>query len=265
MPTWCKRLQTKKVTKDKTNEIVKWVSRQNWSDLIFTEPSFCMMKIFKKIDKVVYDGEIFSHIFEAFDQVLFRSDIKDQDIGAFIAYKSSKVTDEKDTLVIAVNPKTFTNLFKKNDRKGYHAGGRLCTNRVECLVNILCHESVHLVLDICDRLVQKKKIKKDFKLDADKYEGHGPVFNSMVKKYWSQHDDTHALIPGLSHDYDLLEMKKRTKKDSEVTFHFDENPKKTKFLNGKVKKVFKDRVIIESDGHLYEVYDGKYRLMEKNV
>jgi hypothetical protein len=238
--SWCKKLQRRKPTKDQSKTIIAWIKKQPWHDLLFVQPEFCIIKILQKIDAIAYDGEVFQNIFKAFSKVVTTTDIKDGDIGAFIAYSLGKKKKD-DILVIAINKNTFLNLFKSNDRKGYHAGGKLCKTKLECLVNILCHESIHLIIDLCDVFHKKK----------------------LIKNYWKQTTDTHSLIPGLEHNIDLPQLKKKLKPGKCVTFIHDEKPELPQYLDGIVKEIHPDRVIIERNDGLYEVFFGKFRL--KNV
>jgi len=82
--------------------------------------------------------------------------------------------------VITLSPKIFLDVFKEKQKQGaYVSNGKLCRSRLECALNVLCHEMIHLVFYLT-RLGMS----------------HDLVFQDTVRRFFYHTKYKHAVSPG---------------------------------------------------------------------
>lgn len=127
----------------------------------------------------------------------------------------------------------------------FQTGGKLCSNRIQCMTQILCHELVHALLTVYRRLLNQP-------LPDDP---HHEQFQQVVWRLFQHDDSQHGLMRGLKHKHELRETKQALETDPSqpVCFLYQ-----NQFLIGQVKRMLPDNLVeLESHrGDTYEVHLG---------
>lgn len=128
----------------------------------------------------------------------------------------------------------------------FQAGGKKCTNRIQCMTQILCHEMIHVLLTMWNRIHNKP-------LPANP---HHEGFQHLVWRYFQHDDSQHGLIKGLKHKYTLEEIKQKVNQspNEPVCFLFENI-----YLIGRPIRSLKENNMMEvqsMSGDVYEVHLG---------
>jgi len=165
-----------------------------------------LLGVLQTIDRLWYDNQLMEQLRSTYKRFEVHLDkVPSTEDAAFVHEPSSNV------IALHINRSLFNGLFRKKER-GYHSGGLLCQDRLKCFLYVLLHETVHLLLTLCDRLG----------LHDDTRE-HGQVFRAIVKRQFSQTDTQHGLIDGYDQTHDLNRIKVWCKTNDNVEV----------FINGK--------------------------------
>ena len=112
----------------------------------------------------------------------------------------------KRKFTLAINRPLLYKLFKKGHEtminSGYHVGGVVRRSLVDCLIHVLCHELVHLVIQVCDH--------------KDKRKPHPMVFSEMSRAFFGHTVEKHGLVPGLLHEDDFLSIRAQARPGKRV-------------------------------------------------
>jgi len=141
-------------------------------------------------------------------------------------------------------------LFAKGQR-GYQSGGLLCKDKLQCFLYVLLHESLHLVLTLCERCGLRND--EDF---------HGPEFQAAVHNLFGQTDVRNGMLADMEHHHDLETTRReiaRTPRQRVLLFTTDGwVPARTVGLtpDGRMARV----VNPGGDGTVVEVHPGLLKL-----
>ena len=238
---WCKDILKQKLTeKEIKNKIQEWdlFARRDFP----ANGCFNMewiADVLRKIDELWYDGQLLPGIVKAYGGIHLYVDDQREQVAAY-------VLDGGDKISLHMNRDLFATLFK-NDENGYHSGGLLCKDRLTCLRNVLLHETVHLVLTLCD--------KTGFRQDV---RDHGKEFNRIVKHLFGQTDPQHGLIPGHEQFHDLNTIRSSIQTGSSVEVQVDGHWIPCKVLH-KGRKWVK---VSANDKDVFSVHAGLIRLID---
>lgn len=196
-------------------------------------------KCTEKIDRLWYEGRLLSSVKKIYGEIEYKSHIKEKKVAGYVMPWPHKME-------IAMNSELTKQLFSRGE-KGYHAGGRVCSTRFDCLLFVLLHETLHVLLAVADRLGLHKEVLY-----------HGKVFRHLRYNLFWQTDSQHGLIPGFEQVHSLAYTRKHLKPGVDIQFFM---PHDEKWLEGRVLKVHSKNVKIELDnGSKLMVHAGLLRL-----
>lgn len=186
-----------------------------------------------KIDELYYCGQLIRFLCQEFGGVHVESTVDEEKTAGYV------VVNPDQQLELRLNQDMFIDLFEQPDR-AYHAGGLLCANRYECLMQVLLHECVHLALT----LFEKQGLYRDAR-------DHGKQFMHIVRNMLGHCDSQHGLVPDLVHSESLCETKKQLKPGDNVKCFF-----KGRYEPATVLGVHKKFVEVNVRGKPYRVHFG---------
>jgi hypothetical protein len=197
---WCTHILKKKLSKivitQKLAALEKHAKITFPKNGCFTMP--WLSSVVQKIDELWYDGQMIPNINKAYKNGL----------ELFVEVVETKVAgyvlENDNTITLHMNRELFSDLFQKKEQ-GYHSGGLLCKDRLICLLHVILHETVHLVLTVCDKLGYRPDIRD-----------HGKEFNRIVYNLFGQTDPQHGLIPGYEAFHDLQTIRQAVHVGSNV-------------------------------------------------
>jgi hypothetical protein len=236
--TWCSNIiQTKQHTKKRIKNNFK-----NLEDFARKEfpknGKFSLVwvkNVLLKIDELYYNNELFAKITKVYGGIKIEQHVSEEEIAGYI------LETDDGGITICMNRNLFMGLFSmsKND-SGYHSGGLLCTDRLVCLLHVLVHETVHIVLTLCEKL--------------GKYGGeeeHGKDFMRITKHLFGHTHAKHGLIPGINHKHSLQTIEKNIKVGQHVKIFV-----KGKRMKGVILKKAKNHVEVQTRHAIYSVEAG---------
>jgi hypothetical protein len=211
-----------------------------------------MGDMLRDIDRLWYDGRLLSSVRACYGGLILEIDEDDISVAAYVME-----SDYGDKLFMRFNRHLFHSLKFPEDRddEGYHTGGLLCMDRLECLINIVLHESVHILLTVCD--------KQGHREDTDV---HNEEFQKICRNLFGQTDPQHGLVHGMLHNMPLDEIKERLTPGRAVLVYRDEE-----WHAGRVVRVTGNtRVMVKCSRHdgkrkrqtTYSVHPGLVRICE---
>lgn len=192
-----------------------------------------------KIDRLWYEDRLLEVVKDLYGRIEYKAHIKEKKVAGY-------VIPWPDRMEIAMNSELTKQLFTRGER-GYHAGGRVCSTRFDCLLYVLLHETLHVLLAVADRLGLHKEVLY-----------HGKVFRHLRYNLFWQTDSQHGLIPGFEQVHSLVYTRKHLKPGVEIQFFL---PHEEKWINGVVLKVHSKNVKVKlKDGSKMMVHAGLLRL-----
>lgn len=214
----------------------------DWGERTF-DPCFTvgwLAALLDQIDELWYEGRLMHEIGKAYPQFEIRLSVDEYRVAGFV-----EESNDGQVLYFHMNRRLFNQLFQRKE-KGYHAGGLVCDDKMKCLMNIVCHESVHLLLTVCDRIGAWQDRNP-----------HGKVFQKIVKALFGQTDPQHGLIAGLEQLRPLEHVKKDLRKGTQVYVFI-----RDKWIPGKVVKKRSNtiEVVCGSRHTHFQVHPGLVRL-----
>ncbi len=200
-----------------------------------------LKQVLYKIDELWYHQLMIPYVHRAYRDFVIRvdNDIPDRVAGL--------VQDQSDSITLHMNEELFDLLFAEKRDYGYHSGGLLCKERMVCFLNVLLHETVHIILTVFECL----KLRKDVHI-------HGREFKSIIKKLFGQTDAQHGLIKGYYQRTDLQTIRKNVHKGDTVEVLVDGLWKTATVSNTNSKWV---TVKTHDDSQNYRVQFGLVRLL----
>ncbi len=201
---WLENLWKNKLTKRQRSyrmtRLKQYAEKSFPNDSCFT-PDW-VIDILIYIDKLYYNKLLLKTVNQAYkDGLIVSIDDSQPLVGGYV-----EETSDRTSISLHMNRKLFVSLFKGCDAgRAYHAGGLLCYAPLECLLNVFLHETVHIALTVGDKL--------GLRPDNDH---HGNEFNLIIKNLFGQTNWQHGLIPGLTHNDDLQQLKEKLKRHEAV-------------------------------------------------
>jgi hypothetical protein len=192
--------------------------------------------IFKMIDKLWFDGELIPKLTKVYGGINVHVNIDKTVVAGYVIESAGGID-------LFLNSELFDSLFK-NGETGYHTGGLLCTDKLICLLHVLLHETVHVVLTLCESMGKYKDVRH-----------HGKDFDRITNHLFGHTDSKHGLIVGLNHAYDLDTIKNSIRVGQKVNIFLD-----FRFVEGKVTKRGKSRVDIDTGKDVYSVHMGLVKI-----
>lgn len=102
-------------------------------------------------------------------------------------------------LSLYMNRDLFHRLFENRAKKSsYHAGGRVCQDRLSCFLQVLLHELLHVVLTVMQHYGMRVDVQE-----------HGKDFNQLVRNQFDHIESQHGLLPGFDQVLDIHQIRKR--------------------------------------------------------
>jgi hypothetical protein len=238
---WCLTLLHKKIPEKLIAQ--KLATLETFAKKSFPENGCFNMKwlasVIQELDKLWYDGKMLPSIYRSYGGLQLYVDSPEEKVAGYVLESA-----DKSKISLHINRDLFASLFKKEER-GYHSGGILCEDRLICLLHVLLHETVHLVLTLCDKLGYRPDIRD-----------HGKEFNKIVKNLFGQTDPQHGLIVGFEQFHDLDTIRKNIKEGSRVEVFMD-----GEWVPGKVTRKGSKWVKVDCGKHgEYTVHAGLLRI-----
>lgn len=183
-------------------------------------------KILSKIDDIWYNGQLLTKIKQEYGKLYIRLVVKEKQISGYVL-----MTHNNTKMGLYLNKKLFDSLFNKEETKaiGYHVGGLLCKDSLKCLLHVILHETIHMVLTVCEKMGKYKDTNH-----------HGDDFQRITRYLFGHTNAKHGLILGLDHMFDLETIKKSIRIDDIVKIWI-----KNKWLPGKVIKINDKKAIVQ--------------------
>jgi hypothetical protein len=163
-----------------------------------------LSEVIVEIDELWYKGQMLPKLDQVYGGLHLYVDAPEAKIAGYVLEKA-----DKSEISLHMNRDLFAALFQKQER-GYHSGGILCEDRLICLLHVLLHETVHLILTLCDKLGYRADIRD-----------HGKDFNKIIKNLFGQTDPQHGLIVGFEQFHDLNTIRQHIKINSLVEVFLD--------------------------------------------
>lgn len=167
------------------------------NDLRTTRDTDWFPGFFQRVDRLFWRSLLQVGIDATFPKgIVFRRAIytHDEENAAWIEVEYS-TSGKPDTMIFLVNQHIFSRLFQKQEQ-AYQSGGLLCVDQIDCLLNVLVHETVHVYFTILE--------ERGLYDDSD---FHGPHFQEFNKRLFGQTHVQHGLLPGLDHPHDYETVK----------------------------------------------------------
>lgn len=231
---WCQGIikdtnYNKQTASEKFEKLVSFARRDKVT-LETIEP------IFKLIDKLWFDNELVPKLTQEYGGINVHLEVDEVRIAGYVLETSNGIG-------LYLNASLFKNLFA-NGETGYHTGGLLCTDKLKCLLHVVLHETIHVVLTVCEHMGKYKDVRH-----------HGKDFNRITNHLFGHTDSKHGLIVGLNHAYDLETIKKSIRVGQKVNIFLN-----SRFVPGKVTKRGSSRVDIDTGKDIYSVHMGLVKI-----
>jgi len=160
----------------------------------------------EEVDRLYFDGELLPAFSRHYDHPLrFRVDKRYKHVAAAVT-----VNHGTNTVTLSGNNSMIHSLFRRKER-GYHAGGVVCRDRLECFLQILIHEMIHLAFTVCEKAGHCSD--EDF---------HGERFQQALRRLTGQTDILHGLYPGFEQVHDLSALHSRAREGMVVRVYGDD-------------------------------------------
>jgi len=237
--TMLKKKFSKKVIKHKLDTLEAFARRTFPETGCFTMQ--WLSSVVEKIDELWYGDLMLPELYRTYGGLHLHVDAPEERVAGYVLEKA-----DGSSISLHMNRDLFASLFKKQER-GYHSGGLLCEDRLICLLHVILHETVHLILTLCDR--------QGFRADI---RDHGKEFNKIVHNLFGQTDPQHGLIPGYEQFHDLDTIRKNIKPGKHVEVFVD-----GAWLPGRVHKKGYKWVDVNCDQARYTVHAGLLRIPDR--
>lgn len=201
--SWCLALLDKKFNKKTINQ--KFTALEKFARKSYPKDACISLewlgKVVRKIDKLWYDDKLTKSLQATYGGLNLQIDVKDPRVAGYVLE-----TDQGRAIGLHINRDLFASLFSSSaPGAGYHSGGLLCKDTLICFLHVLLHETVHLVLTLCDRIGLRRDVRH-----------HGKVFNQIIKNLFGQTDSQHGLLKGYNQYHSLDDLHRLVKVDSAV-------------------------------------------------
>ncbi len=191
-------------------------------------------RVLIKINELYYHSLLFDAIFAKYDELELTFDIEDAKVAGFVLQHPGYVT-------FCMNRQMFIDLFQ-NKNSTYHAGGRVCADRLVCLLQVILHETVHMALLVCK---------------PRELHHHSAAFNKISAKLFGHCDSQHGLIPGLNPEYDLEDIRTRLKPGKKVRVYINSS-----WVPAKITKINRKKVYLINRERKFSVHPGLIKDLE---
>ncbi len=241
MSRWCLNVLDQKLSKAQVDEKLErlraFAERKYPTNGRFRMSWFA--NVVREIDRLWYNRRLLKELTQAYGGLHLFVDVDEPAVAGYVLE-----SDDRTSIALHMNRSLFERLFTKRER-GYHSGGLLCTDRLDCMLHVLLHETVHLVLTLCEKLDLRPDVRE-----------HSKAFNRTVRSLFGQTDPQHGLIPGYDQSHSLEQLKRCVKADKRVEIFF-----KGKWIPGSVRSVSRRKwVEVECAGRkFYTVHIGLIR------
>lgn len=239
MSLWCKGIVKQKlsptVIKKKLDELISSSRKEFPSNACFSHE--WLVDVLIKIDELWYKNQLFKNLQNNYTHLEIYFDTIDNEQDA--AY----IHDKKSTISIHINRNLFNSLFENNER-GYHSGGLLCNDRLICFLHVLLHETVHILLTLCEKIGI-----------ADDKHIHGKKFQNLVKNFFGQTDTQHGLIRGYDQTHDLNDIHEYCKNHTKIDIFLNE-----KWHSGSVIKKQGKMYHVKVNNDIFKTHAGLLRI-----
>lgn len=182
-------------------------------------------KILAKIDKLWYGNKLMKKVIQEYKKLHIELFIAEEEVSGYVLEVDRK------TLGLYLNKDLFDSLFRDEKRKveGYHVGGLLFKNSLSCLLHVILHETVHIVLTVCEKM--GKYVDKNH---------HGEDFQRITKHLFGHTNSKHGLILGLDHMFDLDTIIKSIQVGDNIKIWISK-----RWVKGKVKLIKNQTALVE--------------------
>jgi len=153
-----------------------------------------MRRALAAVDRVWYGGLLLPALTKVYGGVRLVLETPHRSISGYVLECGER---DQPSISLQLNRELFHSLFRVEE-PGYHSGGLLCRDRLECCLHILLHETMHLAISVC----QWRGV-----LPAE--DDHGALFQRCVRARFGHTDSLHGLVPGLGHRQSLGDLRSR--------------------------------------------------------
>jgi len=191
---WCVSILDRKLTdaeiRQRIETLTQWAKKTLPKDGNFNLA--WLGQLMRRIDDLWYDGKLLAALTQHYNGLVLRAYVDVETVAGYV-----KENKNGTKIYLHMNRALFTELFAKKSKVAYHAGGLLCEDLFTCFLHVLLHESVHLLLMLCDKLGERKEINH-----------HGQDFNRAIRNWFGHQEQQHGLIPGFHQTHDMDTIKK---------------------------------------------------------
>lgn len=171
--------------------------------------------LLQQIDRLWYHRRLLKELTRVYGGLTLSMDVDEERIAGYVQESA-----DGRHIALHMNRNLFASLFGQQEY-GYHSGGLLCENKLDCFLHVLLHESLHLLLTLCDRDGHRKDTQH-----------HGGTFMRVLRNQFGQVDPQHGLLPGYNQYDDLKTIKKHLRRGQLVEIFF-----KGSWQKGKITRI----------------------------
>jgi hypothetical protein len=196
-----------------------------------------MAKLFETVDELVFDQLLVKTLLFYNLKMDFSTSISKLNIAG-----QTKFVYGSSVIKFMLNDELFQLLFDESDHQ-YMAGGKQCTNRHSCFLEIFIHEMCHIFIYLY-RTVNS--------LEDWPEKSHGKMFSFLCRRVFLQTEIRHALIPGFSAYADSNEIKTLAREHQQsgdaMEYFYD-----GQWLTVKIQKVKRIFATVSGENGTYDV------------
>jgi len=212
-------------------------------ELVSSETLFTLFEI---LDKIYFDNSLAKLLLSTGH----RLEIKWKETFERVGNAAETWSHPNGDINIYFNYSLYHSLFRNRRHKFYENHGVPCDTTLECLLNTMCHEIIHVILmAFCVE-------------EAHSEGGHGPTFRNFAKNLFGQYHYQHRLIPrvqdenkiqiddDLEHDAKLAIEKKYKRNPEHIFYVYDNDFRafaiKIRSLHSDYVKIYKTKGFAET-------------------
>lgn len=194
---WCVDILDRVLTSEEVERrkqlLMKWFKDALPADGHFTLK--WLGEMMQKIDELWYDSKLLPALTKSYGGLIVRADVDSPSIAGYVVE-----AENRSKIYLHMNRSLFQELFHLKESASYHAGGLVCKDRFTCFMDVLLHETVHLLLTFCDKVGARKEVNH-----------HGKDFKKVIRSWFGHQEQQHGLIQGFQQTHDMDSIRAHVK------------------------------------------------------
>jgi hypothetical protein len=199
---WCKTMLKRRLTTEQIQERIHTL--EEWAEKTMPSDGRFALKwlgtLVQKIDDLWYDSKLLSALMKSYGGLKIRMDVNEPTIAGYVVE-----SHDRSSIRLHMNRDLFIDLFDRKTNTSYHAGGLVCRTRFNCFLHVLLHETVHLLLTLCDKTGEVKETSH-----------HDKNFQTVIRNWFGHQEQQHGLIDGFHPQHDMNTLKAYVRKGALV-------------------------------------------------